>query len=674
MTRHQILSLRPGTWGDKDLMEAVKYFESEKKDRDRAMALTELILCSPQMADLDYSMLFLKIIGYYRWKEEFPAALRWAYMQITFDEQHENGLNRDNHVRDLAEIYLEAGDLNTGLALFTRLAQASPGDIWNYNTLGLILPRVGLPRLAKEILDHALALTSQNDPEKLKVQLTKLRQKIEDTPDRSAEISPDVLADFRAGLLRPPPSKKKIPSKYIKSAPYQPPLTRMLKPDFSGDATLEAEILKQGKVLIPELIRMAFDEELDTGGAPTYAIKLLRQLRDAQPAELIGLSPWLDQASGDWRNEFLTRSFAKIGGYTTSELEIIVADGQADTTTRTLALETLSDRVKRLRTLRRRFTDFIRRLLTRPEADTAGEETVVGFLISDALNLNLRKLYPEITRAFLEDRVDTKVVTPLEVQHHWGLLPMPWPERRYDGMYLRLRCTACNRIREHFVQNIILELNTREKGEDENPTAHDPYIMDHEIVCPKCGAVDHYAMTPMAHLTLFVTANKPGNLADLLTGTKMPSDFPLNPRVHPFRATVFGQPMHPLAGLEEYRRRIKANPLDAKLYMRMGTLLRTLYRNSAALEAHRQAYALNPNDAEIALVLGFNEHDFGDQSTAEKMYERVLELELKGKGIGGIASSHTYAGAAAEGLDLLKRHQPSAWALPAYEIETGKKR
>lgn len=663
LTRHQILSLRPGTWSDTDLIEAVKYFESEKKDRDRAMAVTELILCSPQMADLDYSMLFLNIIRYYRWKEDYSSAFRWAYTLITFDEQHENGLNRDNHVRDLAEIYLEAGDLNTGLALFTRLALASPGDIWNYNTLGYILPRVGLPRLAMEILDHALALISKSDPEHLKKQLTRQRQTIENTPDRGAEIYPDVLADFRAALFRPPPSNKRISSKYIETAPYQSPLTRMLKSDFSGNGALEADILAQGKVLIPELIRMAFDEELDTAGAPAYAIKLLRQLRDAQPAELIALSPWLDQASGDWRNELLTRGFAKIGGYTTSELEIIVADVQTDTTTRISALEALSDRIKRLRTLRRRFTDFTRGMLTRPEADTASEETIVGFLIGDALNLNLRVLYPEITRAFLEDRVDTKVVTPLEVKHHWDLLPMPWPERRNDGLYLRLRCTACNRIREHFVQNIILELNTREKEDDENPTTYGPYIMDHEIVCPKCGAVDHYGMTPMAHLTLFVTANKLGNLEDLLAGKKKASDFSLNPRVHPFRSTVFGQPMHPLAGLEEYRRRIKANPLDAKLFMKMGTLLRTLYRNSAALEAHRQAYALNPNDAEIALVRGFSEHDFGDPSEAKKMYEHVVNLELKGKGMWNLVRSDTYTGAAVEGLDFLKRRQPSPWSV-----------
>ena len=250
---------------------------------------------------------------------------------------------------------------------------------------------------------------------------------------------------------------------------------------------------------------------------------------------------------------------------------------------------------------------------------------------------------------------------------------MPWPKRRRDGMYLRLRCTVCNRIREHFVQNVILDLNNLDQQEDGKSTVYDPYIMDHEIICPKCGAVDRYAMTPMAHLTLTVVVSKLHDLADLIAGKKSAADLPPNPRVHPLRSTVFGQMMHPLAGLEEYRRRIKMNPLDAKLYMRMGTLLRTLYRHSAALEAQRHAYALNPNDAEIALVLGFGEHDFGDQSAAKEMYERVLTLELKGKGIWGIAQSDTYAGAAAEGLDLLKRHRPSAWALPAYDLTTSKK-
>jgi len=55
------------------------------------------------------------------------------------------------------------------------------------------------------------------------------------------------------------------------------------------------------------------------------------------------------------------------------------------------------------------------------------------------------------------------------------------------------------------------------------------------------------------------------------------------------------------------------------------------------------------------------------------MYERVLALELKGKGTWGIIRSDTWAGAAMEGLDQLKQHKPSPWALPAYDPTTGKR-
>jgi tetratricopeptide (TPR) repeat protein len=677
LTREQILALRPGAWDDEDLLEVVKYFESEKKDRHRAMAVTDLVLHSPQMASVGYYESYLDVIGYYRWEGDFPAALRWAHALITFCEQHEGGLNRANNVRDLAEIYLEAGDLDTGLALFSRLAQASPGDIWNYNALGFSLPLAGLPGLALEVLDRALTLTRDEEFKHLKKQLSDQRRKAKvelgNTPDRSSEVSADVMADFRAALLSPISPNRRKNTWDAESTPYLPPITWLLSRGSANNVMPDAEMLAHGKVLIPELIRLAFDEEFPVQDAPAQAIRYLRQLLDEKVAELGELSAWLDQANGDWRNELLTQHFRKIGGCTTSELETVITDVQAKISTRISAMEALAERAERLPALRGRSIAFVRTMLTRPEADTASEETIVGFLICDALDLEARELYPEIARAFIEDRVDTKIISLQDVQHRWGLLPVPEPERRADGMYLRLRCTACNRIREHFVQDVILDLNSLAEQKDEKLEAYDPYIMDHEIVCPKCGAVDHYAMTSMAHLALLVLPNKVDDLSAMISGKKSTSDLPPNPRLHPFRSSVFGRPMHPLAGLEEYRRRIAVNPTDARLYMRMGTLLRTLFRHSAALEAHRQAYELNPNDAEIALVLGLSEHDFGDRLTAKKMYDRVLTLELKGKETWGVVRSDTFAGAAMDGLELLKQHQPSAWALPAYNPATGGK-
>jgi len=668
LTRAQILALRPGAWGDLELLDVLQHFETQEKDRDRAMAVAELILRSPEVGDVDYHMLYLDLVGYYRWNHDFPAALRWAHALVAHDEQHNEGRNRANAGRDLAETYLEAGDLNTGLALFARLAQAIPADIWNYNVLGFALPRAGLPRLALEVLDYALALVARRDPERLKGQLTDMRRRTAEavaaTPSasRTAEVDPAVLTAFRAALMPPQPARA---ARREPATPYLPPVAQ------PGDAALASA--PPDKALIPELIRLAFDQTLPVDGAPARAVAILRAWRDAPVAELGELSAWLDRATGDWRNELLTRRCGKVGGYTTPELEAIAADTQYSVYVRSSATESLVERAERAPAQRERIVAFVRTLLTRPEADTAGEETFVGFLIGDVLDLDARELYPDVQRAFAEDRVDTSIIDLLCVHDRWDLAPLPAPHRRSDGLYLRLRCTACDRVREHFVQHVLLDVGTLEQQTQGRPVAYDPYIMDHEIVCPKCGAVDRYAMTPQAHLALTVLPQGIDDMVALLSGKKSAADLPLNPRLHPFRTNVFGRPMHPLAGLAEYRRRIAASPRDARLYMRMGTLLRTLYRYPAALEAHRQAYALNPNDAEIALVRGMSEHDFGDRAAAKEMYERVLALELKGKGRWGLFRSDTWAGAAAEGLDRLKRRKSSACALPAYDPVTGQK-
>ena len=218
-------------------------------------------------------------------------------------------------------------------------------------------------------------------------------------------------------------------------------------------------------------------------------------------------------------------------------------------------------------------------------------------------------------------------------------------------MYLPLRCAACGRIRIHFVQHVLVDVNTLEKKGRGETVNHDPYIMDHEIVCPKCQAVDRYEMTPMASLRLVVPDNLPALMRSM--AGKKPAEFKPNPRVRSFRSMVFGQPMHPLDGLAEYRRRIMVNPNNAELHLKLGNLLRTLLRPQAALAEHRRAYALDPNNAEIALACGMSEHDFGDKAAAKACYEKTAHLELKG--IMGIVSSESLAGTAFEGLDRLKR-------------------
>jgi len=151
LTREQILALRPGAWGDYELSETRKEFDKQN-DRDRALAVVELVLRSPEHSEtVAYDVLYEDLIYHCRDIRNFPAALRWAHALLAYSEQHfESHHDCANACRTLAETYLLAGEPDTGLALFARRLQAAPTDIWTYNVLGLTLPDVGLSRLASE--------------------------------------------------------------------------------------------------------------------------------------------------------------------------------------------------------------------------------------------------------------------------------------------------------------------------------------------------------------------------------------------------------------------------------------------------------------------------------------------------------------------------------------------
>lgn len=465
LTRDQIMALRPGAWGDDELLDVRKELDKQN-DRDRALAVVELILCSPEHSEMvAYDLLYEDLIYYYRDIRNFPAALRWAHALLAYSEQHfESHLDCAHACRTLAETYLWAGEPDTGLALFARRLQADPTDIWTYNVLGLALPDVGLNRLTIEVLERGLQLVARRDEENLKDQLTRLRREAAEatTDDHSGEVSPAVLAEFRAALalaLTTPSG----PRAEDELEPYLPPVAQLLALGPERDESLYAAIGAQGKILIPELIRLAFDTDPQANFGPTHAVALLRELRDMQTAELGELSAWLDQAQSEGWQDLLTEHCSKIGGYTTSELEAIASDTGYSTYIRVAASNALVERAQQWPAQREAVVTFMRTLLNRPEAQTAEEEAFVGHLIADALDLEARELYPDIQRAFEEDRVDPQVLDLVWVHERWGLTPLPLPRRRQDGMYLPLHCTACGRIRIHFVQHVLLDVNTLER-------------------------------------------------------------------------------------------------------------------------------------------------------------------------------------------------------------------
>ena len=293
--------------------------------------------------------------------------------------------------------------------------------------LAFTFPYIGLNDLAIETLERGLALTETADPENIRDELEEMyREAIEkkekDTKTWIGEIHPAVLSQFRAALHLsvPPDDGEDLPE------PYLPPLDRLLTAGTEPDNTLYAEIMAQGQVLAADLIWMAFDETLWDTAVPTHAIALLRQLQTQMP-ELAQLTVWLDQAEGNWPVDLLTEKIGKVGGYTTPELEAFAAGTDYHLYIRSAATDALAERAQKLPDQRERINSIFRALLTRPQAYESTEETFIGFLIGDIVDMGARELYDEVKQAYDEDRVDPTIIDFPYIPEKWGLEPLPQP-------------------------------------------------------------------------------------------------------------------------------------------------------------------------------------------------------------------------------------------------------
>ena len=651
LTREQILALRPGLYADHELLDVAEHFR-KNKDHDREMAVFELILRSPEVTDVvSYGELYFETFQHYAWHKEYLAALQWVYAAIAFAEQHEEGLNRANLRRDLAELYLKAGNFDVGLTLYTQLISDDPGDIWLYNGLGMELSDVGLHALAIETLDKGLELVAPKDPHQLKNQLIQLREEAvtqaQSTPDRMGEVRPEVLLNLRAALCLP----AEIREGYDSLAPYPPAVIRLTEIGPDPQEAIYAETLTLGRPLIPGLIQLAYDSEEALGAF--HAIRVLRAFHAAYPEELALLAPWLDQAEGNWQTELLSNTMGKVGGFSTQDLRQIAADTGENQDIRVSGVTALRERTQRLPALRPATISFFRTLLTRPEAYEAREEHFMAFFVSQVVRLDARELYPEVKQVFDEDRLEPGVLDLNFIHEKWDRPRIPPPPRRMDGLYLPLECQHCGRVREHFTEYVLVDIDSL--GKEHESAGYDAHILDHAIVCPKCGAVDRYRLTPLAHLRLAGPMNIP-SLTRIMQG-KPPDKLTPNPRVLYFRSAVFGKTMHPLDGLDEYRRQILDRPRDAGLHARLGSLLRTLMRYPEALQALQRAYELAPDDPDVLIRRALSEHDFGDREIARQLYEKTIAQDQKQKRFFEHPDENTLA--ALEGLQRLAQNKPS---------------
>jgi tetratricopeptide (TPR) repeat protein len=656
MSRAELLELPVGVFSDYDLVNLARYFSKENKDRDREVAALELALRSPMVDEtVDYTQLYLDVVGYYRWKSEGETALRWAVAEVAFIAQHDPDNLLDTW-RELGSVYLETGQPEVGLGIFTRLIERDPGDIWNYNFMGLILSRVKLNRLAVEVIGHGLAMLTKHDPEGLRAQFERFvkqaQAELAKGIDETERISPDVLQALRAAISRSVEGEVDEDAEIEHLAPVED----LLGLDEEEDQGRYQKILRHGKVLIPELIYLGLDWDwIHESAGPLHAARLLNRLRAGQAPELDGLAGWLDQLPAAGERLWLGSSLGKIGGHTLEALDAIARNSDFDVHMREMAVEEMVERVRQDESLRAGVVEMVRELLNREGADQATEEEFTGYLIGSALDLKARELLPDMERAFAEDRVDRQIIDQYSVYHELDLPVPPMPERRSDGLYLRLECQACGRVREHFTHFVIL--NILEDGY--NLGQRSPYTLDHPVVCPKCGAIDQYKLPGTELIKLMNLGVE--QIAELIAEKPMKTPPKYDRRVYTLHGMTMGKKMHVLDGIDEYRKRIALQPENAELHMRLGNTLRTIGRYPQALEAYRKAVALDGDAPDILFPAASAEHDFGDQGAAKTLYERVIESGRVGprtllQGLNGTVV------AAVQGLEALRQGEISPWA------------
>lgn len=653
LSADEIRSLQLDQHNDYDLHSVLKHFLTIKDKR--SAAVLELILHSHDHSELIYYDELYSVSATLAYgAEDWENRLKWAYAELAFNEQHYQGDDRISIWGELADIYGVAGDLDACLTILARCLENKPDDPDLSKAVAHNLANFGLRQLALEAAAHARQQARSMADETRIAYIQGVHDELaaasEETMAPANPPGPEAVAAFRRALTAEVDEDADIA--------YAPLIGRLLEASDEDSALIGAEILARGKTLAGDLIRLAFDPDYDQTPAARAAIDLLRQLHRRQTVALDELGHFLEHANGDWR-PLLCDHFGKFGPYPLDEIEAVALDVNTDHFVRSTAIIALRERADKVPGQRESVVAILRALLTRPQAiDLASEEAPVAYAINSIVSLKATELYPEIERAYAEDRVDLQVITLSDVQEAWGLPLSPRPQFREDGLYLPLQCQKCDRIRTYFVQHIFFDLETADREKKGERIKYSPYVMDREIVCPKCGARDRYHLTAMAIIQLYTPASS-DDFAKILSNRLNEIEFESHPRLSVGKATAFSQFMHPLEALARYKMLILTHPRRAENYIRIGKILRVLRRSAPAREAIRKGYDLEPDNLDYIIERALLEHDLGDKNLARSLYDQVIQR---------VAHADTQdelmlemSAIARQGKETLRKGRPSPW-------------
>jgi tetratricopeptide (TPR) repeat protein len=628
-------------------------------EHERAWEALERILDTPEKSImLWYEDIFLDVAEKYRDDGDLDKAIGYLQRALAHNLHHNKGNNACNFLRDLAEVHLEAGQLDHALTMYDHLLRHDPADIWTCNSMGFDLPRAGLVDLGLEAILRALQIADETgDPESLHDQLTEMLEdtKKAETRGRESEVSPPILADLRQALHLPldagsgesledlarslVPHLDDIPVKRLSEARPLPRLQasegsstqletlleQLLKAGEHPDQDLLQAIQDQGEVAVPSLIEIATDPEFIWAGsdspevwAPIHATHLLGQLQAT--AAIAPLLAFLErEEEADWIREELPDVLAQIGLAAIEPLKTFAADRNHNIYGRSAACNSLVKIAQSHPETRQEVIYFLRTLLPAYPDERPDDETFRGFVVSDLLDLKATEAYPDIEAAFVEDRVDDLIVGLNDVRKELHIRGGAKPRERAE-FEIRLTCKECGFTRPHAVDVVYCDLGTQKRRAQGEEVPYGEFIIPQRIVCPRCGAVDRYELSSEACLAMTAELLK---LIARKRSTPGLGDGTEHLRLMHFTVEG-GREMHPLAALEMYQRRVEAKPSDTELRLRYANVLRILGRWDEARAQYEQIQALDPHNVEVYFALAQMAEMQEDSEGALAMYEEYL--------------------------------------------------
>jgi Protein of unknown function (DUF1186)/PBS lyase HEAT-like repeat len=229
-----------------------------------------------------------------------------------------------------------------------------------------------------------------------------------------------------------------VPMSEFDEAPldYEPPVAELLEIGDDGlrwDSFDYLEDFELSAGDVPELLRMAADERLNTAAsaslrvwAPIHAIRALAQLRAAEAVEpLLNLIVRdRDDAIAlydDWLHPEVSKALVEIGSPAAAAVVRVMVDQGKDQYSRAAAARVLSDLGRQDRDL---YPHCVAALATSLENFGDNVPELNAFIIGSLIDLDAEETCPLIERAFTSGAVDETVVGDWEdAQVELGRLP-----------------------------------------------------------------------------------------------------------------------------------------------------------------------------------------------------------------------------------------------------------